>query len=40
VKDARTGKLPFLWGLVLHPADRPGLIRSALASVRDLSILE
>jgi hypothetical protein len=35
-KDARAGNLPFLWGLVFHPADRPGLIRSALASVRDL----
>jgi hypothetical protein len=36
VKDARAGKSPFLWGLVFHPADRPGLMRSALASVRDL----
>jgi hypothetical protein len=36
VKDAREGKLPFLWGLVFHPVDRPGLLRSALASVRNL----
>jgi hypothetical protein len=36
VKDARAGKLPFLWGLMFHRADRPGLISSALASVRDL----
>jgi len=36
VKDARAGKPPFLWGLVFHPADRPGLLRSALVSVRDL----
>jgi hypothetical protein len=35
-KDARLGNLPFLWGLVFHPTDRPGLLRSALASVRDL----
>jgi hypothetical protein len=36
VKDARAGNPPFLWGLVFHSADRPGLLRSALASVRDL----
>ncbi|MBV8451204.1 MAG: hypothetical protein JOZ29_02885 [Deltaproteobacteria bacterium] len=36
VKDARTGHPPFLWGLVFHPADRPGLLRSAVTSVRDL----
>jgi len=36
MKDARAGNAPFLWGLVFHPADRPGLLRSALASVRDL----
>ena len=36
VKDAHAGNPPFLWGLVFHPADRPGLLRSALASVRDL----
>jgi hypothetical protein len=36
MKDARIGKPPFLWGLVFHPADRPGLLRSALVSVRDL----
>jgi hypothetical protein len=36
VKDARAGKFPFLWGLVFHPADRPGLLRGAVASVRDL----
>jgi hypothetical protein len=36
VKDARASKPPFLWGLVFHPTDRPGLLRSALASVRNL----
>ena len=36
VKDARAGNSPFLWGLVFHPADRPGLLRGAVASVRDL----
>lgn len=36
VKDARAGKFPFLWGLVFHPVDRPGLLRGAVASVRDL----
>jgi hypothetical protein len=36
VKDARAGNPPFLWGLVFHPADRPGLLRGAVASVRDL----
>jgi hypothetical protein len=36
LKDGRAGKPPFLWGLVFHPTDRPGLVRSALASVRDL----
>ena len=36
VKDARAGNPPFLSGLVFHSVDRPGLLRSALASVRDL----
>jgi hypothetical protein len=36
VKDAHAGNIPFLWGLVFHPIDRPGLLRGALASVRDL----
>lgn len=36
VKDARAGNPPFLWGLVFRSSDRPGLMRSALASVRDL----
>jgi hypothetical protein len=36
VKDSRAGNPPFLWGLVFHPADRPGLLRGALASVRNL----
>jgi hypothetical protein len=36
IKDARAGNAPFLWGLVFHPADRPVLLRSAVASVRDL----
>jgi hypothetical protein len=35
-KDARANDLPFLWGLVFHPAERPGLFRSALGSVRNL----
>jgi hypothetical protein len=35
-KDARTGNPPFLWGLVFHAGERPGLIRSGLASVRNL----
>jgi hypothetical protein len=36
VKDARGGNPPFLWGLVFRRSDRPGLMRSALASVRNL----
>jgi hypothetical protein len=36
VKDARAGNPPFLSGLVFHRTDRPGLLRGALASVRDL----
>jgi hypothetical protein len=36
VKDARAGNPPFLWNLVFRSGDRPGLVRSALASVRDL----
>jgi hypothetical protein len=36
IKDARAGNSPFLWGLVFRSADRPGLMRTALASVRDL----
>ena len=36
VKDARAGNPPFLWGLVFRSGHRPGLMRSALASVRDL----
>lgn len=36
VKDARAGNPPFLWGLVFRSGDRPGLVRSALVSVRDL----
>jgi hypothetical protein len=35
-KDARAGDVPFLWGLVFHSEARRGLLRSALASVRDL----
>jgi hypothetical protein len=35
-KDARAGNVPFLWGLVFHRAERPGLMHSALKSVRDL----
>ncbi|HYL59595.1 MAG TPA: hypothetical protein VEU51_12040 [Candidatus Acidoferrales bacterium] len=36
VKDARAGNPPFLWDLVLGMGHRSGLLRSALASVRDL----
>ena len=36
VKDARAGDPPFLWGLVFRSSDRSGLMRSALASVRNL----
>jgi hypothetical protein len=36
VKDARAGSPPFLWGLVFRSRHRLGLMRSALASVRDL----
>jgi hypothetical protein len=36
IRDARAGNVPFLWGLVFHAADRPGLLRNALVSVRDL----
>jgi hypothetical protein len=35
-KDAREGNPPFLWGLLFHSADRPGLVRSGLKSVRNL----
>ena len=36
IKDARAGRPPFLRDLIFHKAERPGLMRSALASVRDL----
>jgi len=36
VKDGRTGLPPFLWGLIFHSEHRPGLLRGALASVRNL----
>jgi hypothetical protein len=36
VKDARAGNPPFLWGLAFRSSHRSGLMRSALASVRDL----
>jgi len=36
VKDARGGNPPFLSGLVFHPKERPQLLRSAVASVRDV----
>jgi hypothetical protein len=36
VKDARAGNPPFLWSLILHRGKRFGLVRSALASVRNL----
>jgi hypothetical protein len=35
-KDARAGNPPFLWSLVFYRTERSGLVRSALASVRDL----
>ncbi|HJU12563.1 MAG TPA: hypothetical protein VJ728_16885 [Candidatus Binataceae bacterium] len=34
--DARAGEPPFLWGLAFNRAERPGLFRSALVSVRNL----
>ena len=36
VKDARAGNPPFLWDLFFRSSNRPRLMRSALASVRDL----
>jgi len=36
VKDARAGNPPFLLDLFFRSSDRPRLMRSALASVRDL----
>jgi len=36
IKDARADRPPFLQNLLFHSTDRPGLMRSALASVRDL----
>ena len=39
VKDRRADKPPFLWGLVFRSADRPGLLLSALASVRNLVLV-
>lgn len=36
VEDARARRLPFLWGLVFGPSERPALMRSALSSIRDL----
>jgi hypothetical protein len=35
-KDARAGNPPYLWGLVFHATDRFVLLRSGLASVRNL----
>ena len=35
-RDARAGNPPFLWGLFFGSGDRSRLMRSALASVRDL----
>ena len=36
LKDARAGNPAFLWALIFRRAARGGLLRSALASVRDL----
>jgi hypothetical protein len=36
VKDARPGSCPFLWGVLFHKEMRPQLLRSGLASVRNL----
>jgi hypothetical protein len=36
MKDARAGNPPFLWDLFFRSGNRPHLMRSALASVRDL----
>jgi hypothetical protein len=35
-KDARAGNPPFLWGLLFRSHERSRLVRSGLASVRDL----
>jgi len=39
IKDARADRPPFLTNLLFHPTDRPGLMRSAVASMRDLLAL-
>jgi hypothetical protein len=36
VKDTREGAAPFLWALAFHGKHRRELLRSALASIRDL----
>lgn len=36
MKDARAANPPFIWGLVFRSSQRPGMMRNALASVRDL----
>ena len=36
IKDAREGCPPFLWALVFHASRRRELLRSAIASIRDL----
>jgi hypothetical protein len=36
IKDARADRPPFLWNLLFYSTDRPRLVRSAFASVRDL----
>ncbi len=39
IKDARADRPPFLWNLLFRSSDRPGLMRSALASIFDLLAL-
>ena len=36
LKDARAGRLPFVWGLMFSRSDRAEMVRSALRSIRDL----
>jgi hypothetical protein len=35
-RDASAGAPPFLWGLIFNDSYRPRLLRSALASIRDI----
>jgi hypothetical protein len=39
IRDALAGRPPFLRDLILHKSERRGLMRSALASVRDIIVI-